>query len=127
MNETRKWISTRYSLPDEGQKIYYFCDFLGIFRGEYHLEKNRVAIAISPHTFVSNHGKLDSDEVSYWMPYDHSLRDMIPLPPNYQKVDINNSQSMINSGLDLNFDEIEIPQEHRQLVFSYDIIGDINE
>jgi len=125
MNETRKWISTRYLLPDEGQKIYYFCDFLGIFRGEYHLEKTRVAIALSPHTFISNHGKLDSDEVTYWMPYDHALKDIIPLPPNYQKVDINHSQSMINSGLDLNFDEIEIPQEHRQMQFSYEIMGEI--
>lgn len=123
----RKWISTRYHLPDEGQKIYYFCDFLGIFRGEYHLEKTRVAIALSPHTFISNHGKLDSDEVTYWMPYDHAFRDMIPLPPDYNKVDNHHSQAMINSGLDFNYDTVEIPKENRQLVFSYEIIGDINE
>lgn len=121
----RQWLSITDKLPEEGQKIYYFCNFLGIFRGEYHFQKDRMAIAISPHTFVSNHGKLDSDEVTYWMPYDHSLRDMIPLPPNYQKVDIDHSQSMINSGLDLNFDEIEIPQEHRQMQFSYEIMGEI--
>lgn len=123
----RKWVSVKENLPKEGQQIYYFCDFLGIFKGIYHFEKTRVAIAISPHTFISNHGKLDADEVSYWMPYNHDLRNMIPLPPDYKKVDINNSQSMINSGLDLNFDEVEIPYDHRQLVFSYEIIGDINE
>ena len=121
----RQWLNITDKLPEEGQKIYYFCNFLGIFRGEYHFQKNRVAIAISPHTFVSNHGILDADEVTHWMPYDHSLKDIIPLPPDYKKVDIHHSQAMINSGLDLNFDEIEIPQQHRQMKFSYEIIGDI--
>jgi len=32
---------------------------------------------------------------------------------------------MINSGLDLNFDEVEIPQQHRQMKFNYEIAGDI--
>jgi len=123
----RKWVKTTDTLPEEGQKVYYFCDFLGIFRGEYHLQKTRVAIAISPHTFVSNHGILDADEVTHWMPYDHSLKDMIPLPPDYHKVDIHHSQAMINSGLDLNFDEVEIPEQNRQMFFSYQVMGDFNE
>jgi len=127
MNDVRKWVSTRHILPHEGQKVYYFCDFLGIFRGEFHTiksEYNSCFGSVDPNKFSSNHGVLDSDEVSYWMPYDHSLRDMIPLPPDYHKVDINNSQAIINTGLDLNVDEIEIPQEDRQILFSYEIMGE---
>lgn len=119
----RQWINITDTLPEEGQKVYYFCNFLGIFRGEYHFQKNRVAIAISPHTFVSNHGILDADEVTHWMPYDHALRDIIPLPPDYKKVDIHPYQSTISNNLDLN--EIEIPQQHRQIKFSYEIMGEI--
>jgi len=121
----RQWIKTKDKIPEEGQKVYYFCDFLGIFRGEYHFQKTRVAIAISPHTFVSNLGVLDADDVTYWMPYDHSLRDIIPLPPDYNKIDIHNSQSMINSGLDITHDEIEVPTQYRQTAFTYEIMGEI--
>jgi len=116
MNDTRKWIATNYYLPEEGQKIYYFSK-VGIFRGEYHLEKERVAIALSPHTFINNHGKFDSDEISYWMPYDHALKDIIPLPPDYKKVDLSSIDTMI--------DEIDIPTDQRQMCFSYEIMGEL--
>ena len=33
---------------------------------------------------------LDADDVSYWMPYDHAFRDMIPLPPDYKKISLEN-------------------------------------
>ena len=124
MKEFRKWISTSDVLPKEGQKIYYFCDFLGIFMGEFHIIESSYA---NPNKFSSNHGVLDSDDVNYWMPYDHSLEDMIPLPPDYKKVDTRRQQSIINGSLDLNFDEVEIPQQYRQINFSYQITGDINE
>jgi len=113
----RQWIKTKDKIPEEGQKVYYFCDFLGIFRGEYHLEETRVAIGISPHTFISNHGKLDSDEVTYWMPYDHSLRDMIPLPPDYYKVDL--------SMVDTIIDEVPLLEQQRVFNFTYETAGDI--
>jgi len=116
MNDTRKWIATAYSLPTEGQKIYYFSK-VGIFRGEYHLEKERVAIALSPHTFVNDYGKFDSDEISYWMPYDHALKDIIPLPPDYNKVDLSSINTMI--------DQIDIPADKRQMCFSYEIMGEV--
>lgn len=118
----RKWINIKQKLPHEGQKIYYFCSFLGVFRGEFHTIKS---LHSNPNKFSSNHGVLDSDDVSHWMPYDHSLRDMIPLPPDYNKIDAHNLQSMINSGLDLNFDEVEIPTEHRITKFTYEIMGEI--
>lgn len=102
-----KWISVREYLPQDGEKVYYFCEHLGIFRGEFHILKSSYA---NPNKFSSNHGVLDSDDVSYWMPYDHTLRDMIPLPPDYTNKNMeifNNSQSFMNSGLDINVDEIE--------------------
>lgn len=121
-NAIRKWIATQYVLPQEGQKVYYFCPQVGIFRGEFHTIPSSFS---NPNKFSSNHGVLDADDVSYWMPYDHSLRDMIPLPPDYNKIDAHNLQSMINSGLDLNFDEVEIPKEHRKTKFTYEIMREI--
>ena len=122
MEDTRKWIATGVCLPIDGQKIYYFCDTLGIFRGEFHIDKSSIG---NPNKFSSNHGVVDADDIQYWMPYDHSLRDMIPLPPDYKKVDICNQQSIMNSGLDIHYDEIEIPKEHRQMLFSYTLAGDL--
>ena len=97
----RKWVSTNYLIPKDGQKVYYFCESLGIFRGEYHYIDSSYA---NPNKFSSNHGVLDADDVSYWMPYDHAFRDMIPLPPDYNKIPLENLQSMENSG-----EEIKIP------------------
>ena len=107
----RKWIATQLSLPNNNQKIYYFCDFLGIFKGNYYFDEKSKS---DPHKFCSHHGILDRTEVSYWMPYDHALRDIIPLPPDYTKVDINNSQSIINTG-----EEISIPEEEREFSFTF--------
>ena len=115
----RKWFSVKEQKPEDGQKVYYFCDFLGIFRGEYHYLKSKYS---SPHKFSSHHGILDSDEVSHWMPYDHALKDIIPLPPDYKKTPITNIQSMLNSG-----EEISIPEDSRQLEFTYSITGELDE
>ena len=113
MNDTRKWIATAYSLPTEGQKIYYFSE-VGIFRGEYRLEKERVAIALSPHTFVNDHGKFDSDEIPYWMPYDHALKDIIPLPPNYQPFDFSQKDAIIDQAY-----SVDISDHQREFSFTY--------
>lgn len=113
MTETRKWIATNYYLPEEGQKVYYFSK-VGIFRGEYRLEKERVAIALSPHTFVNDHGKFDSDEISYWMPYDHALKDVIPLPPDYNKVDFSQRNAIIDQ-----VRSVSIPDHQREFSFTY--------
>lgn len=76
----RKWVLTEFCLPKEDQKVYYFCKSLGIFRGEYHYIDSSYA---NPHKFSSNHGVLDADDVSYWMPYYEEYKDIIPLPPDY--------------------------------------------
>lgn len=116
----RQWITTRYILPKENQKIYYFGKEIGIFRGEYFYDSSSIS---NPHKFYSEYGIVDADDVSYWMPYDHGLKDMIPLPPDYKKTDNKTDQYY----QDRYSETVEIPEEHRQLVFSYEIIGDINE
>lgn len=123
---TRKWISIRDQKPTEGQKVYYFCDFLGIFRGEYHYIKS-IHQTVCPHKFTSNHGVLDGNDVSYWMPYDHSYRDMIPLPPDYDKVDIHNVQAIMNKGENFAYEEVRIPNQQQEFSFTFVQSGDINE
>lgn len=120
--ENKKWISIKNILPKEGQEIYYFCNFLGIFKGEYQYIERSYG---NSHKFISKHGILDADDVSHWMPYDDSLKDVIPLPPNYKKIDINRRDSNINIDTDSTYDEVDIPEESRQLKFSYEIIGEI--
>ena len=114
MQDTRQWISSKYILPSNNQKVYYFSSFLGMFRGEYFYDENSKG---NPNKFYSEHGIVDADDISYWMPYDHGLKDMIPLPPDYKQS---------SKQADEYYSEVvEIPEGHRQLVFSYDIIGDI--
>ena len=134
MKNTRKWILSSFCLPKDGQKIYYFCDTLGIFRGEFHIDKSSIG---NPNKFSSNHGVVDADDIQYWMPYDHSLRDMIPLPPNYNLIDINSSQSMISSDLDIylsdrysqlyNYQEIDLPLSQQQFTFTYELTKGIKQ
>lgn len=121
MQDTRKWIASGYILPQNNQKVYYFCDFLGIFRGEYFYDNTSKS---NPHKFCSEHGILDGDDISYWMPYDHRLKDMIPLPPDYKKVDIHSVQSIINNGEDFTYEEVKIPDSQQQFSFTFIQSGD---
>lgn len=118
MQDTRQWISVKYILPSNNQKVYYFSNFLGMFRGEYFYDENSKG---NPHKFYSEYGIVDADDISYWMPYDHSLRDMIPLPPDY----IKSEEQTDAYYMDRYSEVIEIPEEYRQLVFNYEVIGDI--
>lgn len=111
MNNT--WKNIKEEKPIEGQKVYYFSKNLsGIFRGEYHYISSSYS---NPHKFSSRHGVVDADDISHWMPYDHSLRDIIPLPPDYV--------GCLNQAQDE--ETVEIPDGQKMLVFSYSISGDI--
>lgn len=111
MNDTRKWIATNYYLPEEGQKIYYFSPQVGIFRGEFHVIPSSFA---NPNKFSSNHGVLDADDVPYWMPYDHGLKDMIPLPPDYQPFDFSQKDAIIDQAY-----SVDISDHQREFSFTY--------
>lgn len=118
MQDTRKWIASTHIVPQHNQKVYYFSSLLGIFKGEYFYDTESKS---NPHKFYSEHGVLDIDDISHWMPYDHSLRDMIPLPPDYKKTDGKTDQYYQDRYSEM----VEIPEEHRQLMFSYEIMGEI--
>ena len=101
-NTPRRWISAKYQKPQDGKEIYYFCKRLGIFKGEYHYLKSSYA---NPHKFSSlNGGVLDCDDVSYWMYYDHNYQDVIPLPPDYDKISLNHIKHMFDTE-----DNISVP------------------
>lgn len=125
MQETRKWIATSFCLPNESQKLYFFSEKEGIFRGEFDCSKN-------PHQFTSTCINLKTEDVSYWMPFDHRWRDSIPLPPDYNLLKGNYTSSILYSDLDISVDQnenaidnflnsIPIPEGQRELIFTYDI------
>ena len=61
LSMNRQWISSKYILPENNQKVYYFSNFLGIFRGEYFYDENSKS---NPHKFYSEHGIVDADDIS---------------------------------------------------------------
>jgi len=124
MKDTRQWISSEYHLPNDRQKIYFFSFDEGMFFGQYFYKKDPPSGCVSSHIFTNNFITLGEKQVSYWMPYDHTLRDMIPLPPDYM-VDTSNFRSIINQGTGSLCEEIQIPDEYRQLEFTYTISGEI--
>ena len=111
MEDTRKWILASFCLPKDGQKIYYFCDRLGIFRGEFHVDNSSIA---NPNKFMSDYGILDADDVQYWMPYDHALKDMIPLPPDYQPFDFLQKDAIIDQAY-----SVDLSDHQREFSFTY--------
>jgi len=106
----RVWHSVKEQKPQEGQKVYYFSKNIGMFRGEFHIIESSYA---NPNKFSSNHGVVDSDDVSHWMPYDHGIKDIIPLPPDYG---IHHQEIS---------DELELTDKQKHFEFTYEIAGDI--
>ena len=124
MKDTRQWISSKYILPSNNQKVYYFSSFLGMFRGEYFYDENSKG---NPHKFHSDYGIVDADDISYWMPYDHGFKDMIPLPPDYQKVDYSDSDTIINDENGIDYEEITIPYNQQEFSFTFIESAGLNE
>jgi hypothetical protein len=130
MEDTRKWILASFCLPKDGQKIYFFSDSRGIFLGQYFYREDAPSGCVSSHIFTSDIITLGEKDIQYWMPYDHGVRDKIPLPPNYHLVDTDTSQPMINSGTDTylsdrfaevyyGYELIDIPADKQQITLTY--------
>lgn len=99
----RKWTNIKEQTPTEEQKVYYFSENLGLFRGIYRYDRHSQG---NPHKFISTFGTVDSDDISHWMEYDHASRDNLPLPPDYKNNII---------------EEIKIPNNQRKFNFTYSI------
>jgi hypothetical protein len=104
----RKWVSTQDQMPEDAYKIYFFTEDEGIFLGHYQYQQYRYE---SPHVFLCSGKILTEEAVSFWMLYDHKLKDVIPLPPDYNKIK--------------NIEEIKIPDSQQKFNFTYQIAGDI--
>ena len=79
------WISTKERMPEEGQKVFYYFDYVGVNRGSYS----------DYHCFHGSRGFLTGD-VTFWMPDDG--RTEYPLPPiDFSKVPSYSSLSELMS------------------------------
>ena len=99
-----RWINVKTQLPRDGQEVYYFSPYLGLWRGTYNYTPNKtyidgkplpdkLAAIISPHVFRGGGGCCDTDDVTHWQPYNeetkkHVAQGWVPLPPNYQEPDM---------------------------------------
>ena len=82
MGINRCWISTDEQLPNNGQYVYFFNEAIGIILGEYYYQEYRYG---DSNIFVGNGELIEGHNITYWMPYDHALRSIIPLPPDYHR------------------------------------------
>lgn len=108
------WNKTNEILPELNQKVYYFAKSLGIFLGKYDYQEYRYG---GSEVFVNHHGVLGLDKVTHWMPYEHSFRNIIPLPPDYSIVDTPSNRPIINN------EEVVIPKNQRTFNFTYSTTG----
>lgn len=137
MKDTRKWILSSVCLPKDREKIYFFSNSMGLFLGQYFYKEDIPSGCVSCHIFTNNAVTLGEKDIQYWMSYDHAFRDVIPLPPNYNLIDINSSQSMISSDLDIylsdrysqlyNYQEIDLPLNQQQFTFTYQLTKGIKQ
>lgn len=67
-----KWNKSHTNPPEQGQKVYYFGENIGIGIGHYRYEENSVnGQPLCPHLFQNvNFGIVDACDAPYWLPYD---------------------------------------------------------
>lgn len=88
--DMRRWISAKYCFPKDRQKVYFYSFDYGMFFGQYFYKEDMPSGCVSSHIYTNDHITLGEDQVSYWMPYDHLLRDKLPFPPDYVKSYVKN-------------------------------------
>lgn len=84
--------------PQEGQKVYYFGENIGLWVGTYHYQPRKIEfgkvegyekylepIELCPHVFYCDDGwgNVDACDAPYWLPYDaeRESKGWRPLPP----------------------------------------------
>jgi hypothetical protein len=66
-----EWIKVEDELPEEGQKVIYFFEYVGIHIGKFMKDKDNIGCPYG-NTFYGKSGFL-TDDVTHWMP--------LPEPP----------------------------------------------
>lgn len=61
------WISAMETLPQHGQEVWYYGEYLGVWRGHYEFHADALA---SPHLFICGEspGVCDRMDAPWWMP-----------------------------------------------------------
>lgn len=67
------WISFFSELPKHGQKIWYYGEYIGVWRGHYIYEPND---PVSPHLVfpIDTFGLADRMDCPWWMPYEDGMQ-----------------------------------------------------
>jgi hypothetical protein len=122
-----RWINVKRKLPCDGQEVFYFSPYLGLWRGKYKhsptthsvdAEGNKrpiseeLAALISPHVFIGGGGCCDTDEVTHWQPYNDAVKQnmekgWMPLPPNYGEPDMADLRDFHDKDEDLSVEEYD--------------------
>lgn len=72
---------TDNSVPDLGQEVYYYSDWIGVWRGVYKGKHYCEFDEESYHHFVGDGGVWDVDTPTWWLPlWGHIF---IPHPPDF--------------------------------------------
>lgn len=74
------WVNAMESLPQQGQEVWYYGPYLGVWRGRYEFHADALA---SPHLFICGEspGVCDRMDAPWWMPLDDSWPPERPAPP----------------------------------------------
>ena len=64
-----EWISFFEQQPEDGQLIYYYGEYIGVWAGQYIYSPND---PVSPHILICKEspGLVDRMDAPWWMPYE---------------------------------------------------------
>jgi hypothetical protein len=83
-----EWISFFERKPTEGQSIWYYGEYIGVWHGNYVYSVND---PVSPHLIVcaESPGLVDNMDAPWWMPYEEQERPVKPskdYPDDYPRL-----------------------------------------
>ena len=81
------WIRSRDRMPVNHQRVWYYGELLGVWRGRFVIDKSERGLELTRKYGVPNTtfhceespGVCDTDDAPYWMPYEEGSEK--PQPP----------------------------------------------